>query len=71
MKHRRINRTFNTWNKSYKPSEAIPSETIYSDQRDRGTAKAEALLESLARQPKDPKTGQRPMLVPPPLPGRR
>lgn len=65
----KINRTFNHWNKT--PStELPPTDAHYSVTRDRGTLKAETLLETLARQPKNEK-GERPMLTPPPLPGRR
>ena len=67
--NRKINRTFNTWTK-HRTEEGPPDDTHYSITRDRGTVKAETLLESLARQPKNEK-GERPMLVPPPLPVRR
>ena len=67
---RKINRTFNTWAKK-QSGDGPPDDSHYSVTRDRGTVKAEALLESLSRLPKDEKTGKRPMLVPPPLPGRR
>jgi hypothetical protein len=63
--HRRINRQFNSWNKSYKSDEALTNDSHYSIERDRGTVKAEKLLETFSRQPKDKKTGKRPMLEPP------
>jgi hypothetical protein len=62
MKPRKINSTFNTWNK--KPSElSPPDENHYSVIRDRGTVKAETLLATLT------KPGGN-MPVPPPLPRR-
>jgi hypothetical protein len=43
---------------------------IYSNVRSRGTKFAEELIAKLARQPEN-EHGERPMLVPPPLPRKR
>lgn len=59
MKHRKINRTFNTWAKN-RTEQGPPDDSHYSITRDRGTVKAEALLATLA------KPGGK-MPVPPPL----
>jgi len=70
MQPKKINRSFNTWAKK-RTEDGPPDDTHYSIARDRGTVKAEVLLETHSRMPKDEKTGKRPMLVPPPLPYRR